>query len=88
MGELLNEYIVEQALIVIPVLLILGTIIKGTPNIKDWLIPYVLLVLGVVFTVFLIGLNVDAVIQGVLVSGAAVFGHQLYAQAKHRESDE
>ena len=85
MAELLNEYIVEQALIVIPVLLILGTFIKGTPNIKDWLIPYILLALGVVFTVALTGFNVDSIIQGVLVSGAAVFGNQLYKQAKNKD---
>ena len=83
--DLLTEYIVDQALIVIPVLLILGKIFKETPNFKDWLIPYLLLLLGVAFATMLMGFNVDAVIQGVLVSGAAVFGHQLYAQAKHRE---
>lgn len=85
MAELVNEYIVEQALIVIPVLLILGAFIKGTPNIKDWLIPYILLGLGVIFTVALTGFNVDSIIQGVLVSGAAVFGNQLYKQAKNKD---
>lgn len=85
MQEILNEYIVEQALIVIPVLLILGKVIKGTPNVKDWLIPYILLALGVVFTVALTGFNVDGIIQGVLVSGAAVFGNQLYKQAKNKD---
>ncbi len=84
MTEILNEYIVEQALIVIPVLLILGKIIKETPKVKDWLIPYLLLGLGIVFTLFLTGLNVDSVIQGVLVSGAAVFGNQLFKQTKER----
>lgn len=88
MAEMLNEYIVQQALIVIPVLLILGKFIKETPRVKDWLIPYILLALGIVFTIGLMGFDIDAVIQGVLVSGAAVFGHQLYAQTKHRESDE
>lgn len=86
--ELLTEYILDQALIVIPVLLILGAFIKATPKVKDWLIPYILLALGIIFAVGLMGFDIDAVIQGVLVSGAAVFGHQLYAQTKHRESDE
>lgn len=85
MQELLYEYIVEQALIVIPVLLILGKIIKETPVFKDWLIPYVLLILGVVFSISLIGFNVEAVIQGILVSGAAVFGHELFKQAIERD---
>lgn len=77
---MLNEYIIEQALIVIPVLLILGKMIKETPNVKDWLIPYILLVIGAALTIALIGFNADAVIQGILVSGAAVFGHQLFKQ--------
>jgi len=85
MHEILNEYIVEQALIVIPVLLILGKIIKDTPRFKDWLIPYTLLIIGVVITVAMLGLNVDAFIQGILVSGAAVFGHELFKQGKERD---
>lgn len=79
--ELLNEYLIEEALIVIPALLILGKIIKETPNVKTWTIPYILLVLGVSITVAMLGFNVDSIIQGVLVSGAAVFGHELYKQA-------
>ncbi len=83
--EIINEYIIDQALVVIPALLVLGAIIKATPAVRDWTIPYVLLAIGVSFTVALLGFNVDAIIQGVLVSGAAVFGHQLYAQAKYKE---
>lgn len=86
--DFIIEYIVDQALIVIPVLLILGKIFKETPNVKCWLIPYLLLMLGVCFTTFLMGFNVDAFIQGVLVSGAAVFGNQLFKQALNRKSDE
>lgn len=81
----LMEYIVEQALIVIPVLLILGKMLKETPRFKDWLIPYLLLILGVVFSTFLMGFNVDSVIQGILVTGAAVLVHQGYKQAVERE---
>lgn len=83
--ELLNEYIVEQALVVIPVLLVLGKIIKETPYFKDWLIPYILLLIGIALTISLIGFNPDAIIQGVLVSGAAVFGHELFKQAIERD---
>lgn len=85
MQELLNEYIVEQALIVIPALLVLGQMIKATPRVKDWTIPYILLLFGVSFTVALMGFSVDAIIQGVLVSGAAVFSNQLYKQAKNKD---
>ena len=88
MGEILNEYVVQQALIIIPVLLVIGKIIKETPTVKDWLIPYMLLAFGVVFAIALIGFNADAIIQGVLVSGAAVFGNQLFKQATEQKSDE
>lgn len=84
MMEFINEYLIQEALVVIPVLLILGAFIKGTPRVKDWTIPYVLLVIGVTITVAMLGFNVDAIIQGVLVSGAAVFGNQLYKQAKEQ----
>lgn len=85
MENLIMEYILDQALIVIPALLILGMFFKSTPKFADWLIPYVLLGLGVVATIGLMGVSVDAVIQGVLVSGAAVFGHELYKQGKERD---
>lgn len=80
MLEFIRELLVEEALIVVPVLWILGKIVKGTPRVKDWTIPYILLGIGIVLTMGILGPNVDAVIQGVLVSGAAVFGHQLLVQ--------
>lgn len=83
--DMLTEYIVDQALIVIPVLLVLGKMIKDTDVIKDKYIPITLLGFGVAFATMLMGFNVDAVIQGVLVSGAAVFGHELYKQSKERD---
>lgn len=83
--DLLIEYIVDQALIVIPVLLVLGKFIKKSDVIKDKYIPLTLLGFGLAFTTMLMGFNVDAAIQGVLVSGAAVFGHELYKQSKERD---
>lgn len=85
MLELLNEYLLQEALIVIPVLLILGRIIKGTDLLKDKYIPVTLLIVGIVFAIALIGVNIDAVIQGILVAGAAVFGHELYKQSKETD---
>ncbi|WP_035186521.1 phage holin family protein [Alteribacter aurantiacus] len=76
------SYVVDEALIVIPVLMILGKIIKQTPRVPDWLIPYMLLILGITFTTFLMGLSIEAFIQGILVTGGAVFGHQLIKQTR------
>lgn len=78
----LQNFITEEVLIIIPVLIVLGKIIKETKTIPDKFIPFILLGLGVVFSLGTIGLTVPSVIQGILVSGAAVFGHQLFKQGK------
>lgn len=77
----LLQYIVDEALIVIPALWVIGAILKRTPNVPDWTIAYVLLFLGVVSAVSLLGFSPQSVVQGVLVTGAAVLGHQLVKQA-------
>ncbi|MEK4132043.1 phage holin family protein [Solibacillus sp. FSL W8-0474] len=83
--ELLGKYIVTDGLILIPVLVILGTMLKSTPKISDWIIPYILLIVGVVLALFLLGFDVYGFIQGVLISGAAVFAHQLYKQSAKKQ---
>lgn len=76
------EYITENALILIPVLNILGKIIKGLEKIPDKFIPLILLFFGVTGTIVIMGLNADAVIQGVLITGTAVYGNQIVKQLK------
>jgi hypothetical protein len=46
MMEYLMEYLIEESLILIPALLVIGKVIKQSP-IANWLIPLVLLALGV-----------------------------------------
>ena len=79
------EYIINEALIIIPVLWILGSFLKRTPKVQDWIIPWVLLAVGILAALGIIGPTVDAAIQGVLVAGAAVLGHQLLKQTTERE---
>jgi Mn2+/Fe2+ NRAMP family transporter len=80
-----QKLIIEQALILIPALYIIGMFLKNTPAIKDWTIPYILLVLGIIGAIALIGLNVQAIIQGILVAGVTVFGNQLIKQTTKRD---
>ncbi|RLQ96130.1 phage holin family protein [Falsibacillus albus] len=80
-----TNYIVNQALILIPVLWIIGKIVKKTPKIKDWVIPYILLITGVVLAGFIMGFSVQSFIQGVLVAGASVFGHQIVKQTIEKQ---
>ena len=79
------KYVSNEALILIPALYVVGMILRNTPNFSNWLIPYVLLALGIMGAVGILGFNVKAVIQGILVTGTAVFTNQLIKQAKDRE---
>ncbi|EJO5346778.1 phage holin family protein [Clostridium botulinum] len=83
----LIDYIEKQALILIPVLYIVGMMLKNTQQIKDWTIPWILLVLGIAGAIALMGFNVDAVIQGVLVTGAAVYTNQLIKQSTEKKGE-
>ena len=81
--------LIEQMLILIPVLYIVGALIKNTPKITDWVIPWILLVIGVAAAIA-IGLGAgitipDAIIQGVLVTGVTVLTNQLIKQTKDRD---
>ena len=79
------EYIVENALILIPVLNVLGVIIKGIEKIPDKYIPLILLGVGILGTVAILGVSPESVVQGVLVTGTAVYGNQLVKQIKKQE---
>ena len=78
-------YITENALILIPVLLIIGQIIKSIQKIPDKWIPLILLPIGIVGAMALGSWTVDSAIQGVLVTGAAVYGNQIVKQLKKNE---
>lgn len=75
-------YILEKGLILIPALNILGALIKGMEKIPDKYIPLILLVFGVLGAFGLMGLSVDVAVQGVLITGAAVYGNQIVKQLK------
>lgn len=79
--EILN-YIMDNALILIPVLLVLGKIVKGIEKISDKWIPLILLPIGIAGSLALGGISADSIIQGVLVTGAAVYSNQVVKQLK------
>lgn len=83
--ENIMNYIVDNALILIPVLYVLGMILKGLEVIKDKYIPVILLPIGVILAMLLNGFNVQAFIQGILVTGVSVYSNQLIKQAQKEE---
>lgn len=97
MYECLKESIKPELLVLVPVLYLIGTVIKQS-SIKSYLIPYILGGIGIV----LCGLYVFAVTQiaswqefllavftsitqGILIAGASVYTNQLIKQAKKKE---
>jgi hypothetical protein len=84
MENVLN-FIVDNALVLAPVIYVIGAILKGTEVVKDKYIPVILLPIGVLLAMFLLGFNVQAFIQGVLVVGVSVYGNQLVKQIKKGE---
>lgn len=79
------EFITENALIMIPVLNIIGVILKDTEKIPDKFIPLILLGFGIVGAIAVMGLSPESVVQGVLVTGTAVYGNQMVKQLKKKE---
>lgn len=74
------QYILDKMLILIPILNILGMIIKEIDKIPDRYIPLLLLVFGVLGATALGGVSADSVVQGILITGAAVYGNQIVKQ--------
>ena len=83
--EMLKDYILDNALILIPAIYVIGAILKGTELIKDKYIPVILLPIGIILAMLLVGFNVNGFIQGVLVTGVAVYANQLVKQALKEE---
>ena len=79
--EFLN-YISDNALVLIPVIYIVGMFLKGLEGVSDKYIPFVLMFVSIAFSVAMLGLNVDSIIQGILIAGATVLSNQLIKQSK------
>lgn len=76
----LTTYVSASSLILVPVVYIIGMILKGIEKIPDKYIPVILLVVGIGASLGVNGFNANSVIQGVLVTGVAVYTNQLLKQ--------
>ena len=83
--DILN-YVVQEGLVMIPVLFIIGEIIKSTELLGNKWIPLVLLVISVAFTPLVLGTyTANNIVQAVLVAGVTVFGNELFKQSSKGE---
>ena len=96
--EVLKEYIKPELIVVAVVLYFVGMGIKNTELIKDKYIPVILGVLGAIISaIYIIAtctisgylevLTVifTAIVQGILVAGAAVYANQIIKQKSKEE---
>ncbi|MDR1467578.1 MAG: phage holin family protein [Oscillospiraceae bacterium] len=74
------DLIPQNAYIVCIILFIIGMILKQTPQIKNWMIPYLLSVVGIIICNLILEPGVYATIQGILTTGFTVYAHQIGKQ--------
>lgn len=85
--ENIMSYITSEALVLIPVICVLGLIIKQTGFIKDKFIPAILLVFGIGLGIFVVSFDIQGVINGILVTGVAVYVDKfIYKQRDNKKS--
>lgn len=81
------SYIVENKLILIPVLYIMNYIIKKTGIIPEKFLPLVLLGVGIIISVLMGGDSIiNNIVQGILVTGATVLTDQIIVQTKNKNT--
>lgn len=85
-----QEYIKPELLVLVPVLYIIGSILKNTKRVDDRFIPAILGEIGMVLAILwaissegLSGIGVfTGLTQGILTAGMAVYTNQLVKQAR------
>ena len=96
--NMLKEYIKPELLVLVVVLYFIGMGIKNTELIKDKYIPIILGILGIIISaIYIIATSsinsyqqvltviFTAIVQGILVAGAAVYVNQIIKQNNKEE---
>ena len=87
-GVEMLEFIRPEIMVLVPVLIIIGLMLKKVSQIRDWTIPIVLGVIGIVLAIAILSFEegftgptiLNGIIQGILAAGMAVYVHQLTIQ--------
>ena len=78
--EEIIKFVPEKLLILVAGLYVIGIFLKRTPKIQDWIIPWILLILGIAFSIAIMGINPTSVLQGIICSFGAIATNQLIKQ--------
>ena len=91
----ITNYIMPELLLIVPVLWVIGKLLKEADFIRDKLIPLILGGVGILLSVcWVVGaanhisvtVVFTAVTQGILCAGAAVYGNQIFKQLRKKEN--
>lgn len=84
---LIKQYIEPEMLVLVPILLFFGWMMKTTPDLPNWVIPYINTILAIAGGIILAESITDGIIQGVLVSALSTLLYDLYQQWKKKNQD-
>ncbi|GKX29629.1 hypothetical protein SH1V18_21090 [Vallitalea longa] len=92
--EQVLQVIRPELLIVVVVCYCLGLFLKNIPHIKDWVIPFVLLISSIIMCVLYMGLVIEntwslvivfiGIMQGILCASVSVFGNEILKQITYK----
>ncbi|WP_409275958.1 phage holin family protein [Neobacillus sp. SCS-31] len=74
------QFLNQNYYFLVPVLWVIGYALKQTPRVPDWSIIWYLFGISVVLAWIAFGFSIDAIINGLMAAGTAVFGHQTLKQ--------
>ena len=87
MEQALNM-IVEDGLIMIPALFIIGEIVKQTETVDKRWIPVIVIVVSFILTPLVLGgYTADNIVQAILVAGAPVLVHEVWKNGNDAFTD-
>ncbi|WP_342433324.1 phage holin family protein [Neobacillus sp. FSL H8-0543] len=81
--EFLRIYIRQDAFILIPVLYFIGLFLSQTPFIPRWSHAWIQVTFGIISCLLYYGMAITSVVQGILVTGAAVIFRDLLHNTLH-----
>lgn len=75
-----SNFLNQETLILVAVSYAIGLFLRNSCRVRNWLIPWILLILNIAFCYSKLGFNVDSLIQAILITATTVYGNQLVYQ--------
>lgn len=94
--QIILKFLYPELLVLIVLGIFLGKMLKNTPKMMDWLIPYILGIVNIILAILIVGFTrgfialylILAAIQGFITAALAVYVYQLYVQPTKKRLEE